>query len=43
MYGDTHYEIVKLDEPAQLFGQIETRYEIVATCIRARDGKFNAK
>ena len=43
LYGDIHYEIVKLDEPEQLFGQIETRYEIVATCIRARDGKFNAK
>jgi hypothetical protein len=42
-YGDFFYEVVKLDEPNQLFGQIENRFEITATCIRAREGKFNAK
>jgi len=43
LYGDIHYEIVQLDEPKQLFGQIEHRYEISAKCVRAREGKFNAK
>jgi len=42
-YGEIFYEIVSLDEPEQMFGQIDTRYEIAAKCIRARDGKFNAK
>ena len=43
LYGDMHYEIVQLDEPKQLFGQIDSRFEITAKCIRAREGKFNAK
>mgnify|MGYP001257380496 FL=1 len=43
LYGDIHYEIVQLDEPKQLFGQIDHRYEISAKCVRAREGKFNAK
>ena len=42
-YGDIYYEIVSLDEPKQLFGQPESRFEIIAKCIRAREGKFNAK
>ncbi len=42
-YGDIYYEIVKLNEPKQLFGQIETKFEIIADCIRARDGLFNAQ
>lgn len=42
-YGDIYYEIVSLDEPEQMFGQIDNRYEIAAKCVRARDGKFNAK
>lgn len=41
LYGDRYYEIVKLDEPKQLFGQIENKFEIVAKCIRAREGMFN--
>ena len=40
-YGDFFYEIVKLNEPKQLFGQIEHRFEVSAQCIRARDGLFN--
>ena len=40
--GSIYYEIVKLNEPKQLFGQIESRFEITAECIRARDGLFNA-
>lgn len=41
LYGDRYYEIVKLNEPKQLFGQIENKFEIVANCIRAREGIFN--
>jgi hypothetical protein len=41
LYGDRYYEIVKLDEPKQLFGQIENKFEIVAKGIRAREGLFN--
>ena len=42
LYGKIFYEIVKLDEPRQLYGQSDTKYEIAAKCIRARKGKFNA-
>lgn len=42
-YGDIFYEIVSLDEPQQLFGKPDNRYEITAKCVRARDGKFNAE
>ncbi len=42
-YGSDFYEIVKLVEPKQLFGQIEHRFEITAMCIDARDGLFNAE
>jgi len=42
-YGDIYYEIVKTNEPKQLFGQIDSRFEITAECIRARDGLFNAE
>ena len=41
-YGEIYYEIVKTNEPKQLFGQIEHRFEIIADFIRARDGLFNA-
>ena len=43
LYGNIFYEIVMLDEPKQLFGQADTKYEITAKCVRARRGKFNAK
>ena len=42
-YGEIFYEIVKLNEPKQLFGQIDSRFEITAECIRSRDGLFNAQ
>ena len=42
-YGSIFYEIVKTNEPKQLFGQIEHKFEVVADCIRARDGLFNAE
>ena len=42
-YGDIYYEIVKLNEPKQLFGQIDAKFEVTADCIRARDGLFNGE
>jgi len=42
-YGDIYYEIVKLNEPKQLFGQIDSKFEVTADCIRARDGLFNGR
>jgi hypothetical protein len=40
LYGEHFYEIVALGQPRLLFGQIDSQIEIVATCIRARDGVF---
>ena len=40
-YGDIFYEIVTLAEPKQLFGQVGSRLEISAKCIRARKGLFD--
>ena len=37
-YGDRLYEILTLEEPKWLFGQVESSFEIAATCIRAREG-----
>jgi len=42
LYGKIYYEISTLEEPKQLFGQIDHRYEINAKCIRAREGLFDA-
>ena len=42
-YGEIFYEIVKLNEPKLLFGQVEHRFEVHAECIRSRDGLFNAE
>ena len=42
-FGDVFYELVKIMEPKLLFGQPESRFEIQAECIRARDGLFNAE
>ena len=42
LYGDIYYEIVTLNEPKQLFGQIDHRVEISAKCIRSREGLFDA-
>ena len=40
-YGSRFYEIVKLSQPRLLFGQVENKFEIVAECIKARQGIFN--
>ena len=42
LYGDSHYEIVSLEEPKLIFGQIDHKLEISAKCIRAREGLFDA-
>ena len=42
LYGDIYYEIVSLDEPRQIFGQVDHKIEITASCIRAREGLFDA-
>jgi hypothetical protein len=43
LYGDRYYEIVSTAEPKQLFGQAESKFEIVAKCVRARDSMFAPK
>jgi|TARA_R110000765_G_scaffold313773_2_gene406724 hypothetical protein len=43
LFGDIFYEITQLDEPKLLYGEPTSRFEIVAKCTRAREGKFNAK
>jgi len=42
LYGSIYYEIVILNEPKQLFGQVDHRVEISAKCVRARKGLFDA-
>ena len=42
-YGDNYYEIVTLDEPVQIFGQVDHKIEISAKCIYARESLFNAE
>jgi hypothetical protein len=42
LYGDVHYEIVTLNEPRQLFGQVDHKMEIEARCVKARRGVFDA-
>ena len=41
-YGEHFYEILTLTEPKWLFGQVESKFEIAASCVRAREGLFNA-
>ncbi len=40
-YGEHFYEILTLEEPKWLFGQVESSFEIAATCVRAREGLFD--
>ena len=42
-YGSNYYEIVMLGEPREIFGQTEHKMEVVAKCIKAREGLFNAE
>ena len=40
LYGDAYYEIVTINEPKQLFGQITNRVDISVKCIKSRAGIF---
>ena len=40
-YGDNYYEIVKLEETKELFGQAGKRVETTAHCIKSREGLFD--
>lgn len=40
-YGENFYEILTLVEPIWLYGQVESKFEITADCVRAREGLFN--
>ena len=42
-YGGRFYEIVSLGEPREIFGRSEHKMEILAKCIRAREGLFNGE
>ena len=42
-FGSIYYEITKLMEPKLLFGQEDTQFELIAECIKAREGLFNAE
>lgn len=42
-YGENMYEILSLQEPKWLFGQVESSFEIAASCVRAREGLFDVK
>ena len=42
-YGSFYYEIVTLNQPKQMFGQIDHKHEITVKCIRSRKGLFNGK
>ena len=43
LYGNLFYQVVTLQEPKRLYGQIDHRLEISAKCVRARSGVFNAE
>lgn len=42
-YGSSYYEIVSLGEPREIFGQTEHKMEVLAKCIKAREGMFNGE
>ena len=41
-YGDSFYEILSLSEPQEIFGQTADKMSIDATCIKSREGNFDA-
>lgn len=43
LYGKHYYEIMTLEEPKWLYGQVENSFEIVAKCVRARRGLFDGR
>lgn len=40
-YGNQFYEIHKIGEPDELFGQADQRFEVTAECLRVRGGQFD--
>ena len=42
LYGTFLYEILSLNEPREIFGQVDHKMEILAKCTRARRGVFDA-
>ena len=42
LFGKLYYEIITLQEPKWLFGQVDHPFEIQAKCIRARESLFDA-
>ncbi len=42
-HGQNFYEILTLQEPVWLYGQVEASFEITADCVRAREGLFTTK
>lgn len=40
LYGSILYEITKIGQPRLLFGKIDEKYEVIASCVRAREGTF---
>lgn len=42
LYGNKYYEIVKLSEPREQWGQWTNKVEITAECLEARQGLFDA-
>ncbi len=42
LYGTFLYEILSLNEPKEIFGQVDHKMEILAKCKRARRGVFDA-
>jgi len=43
LYGTNYYEIAKVSTEKRLFGQVGAEYEAMATCIKSREGNFDAK
>jgi hypothetical protein len=42
MWGDSYYKVNSVGQPKLLWGQSDQRFEVVAKCILARRGQFNA-
>jgi hypothetical protein len=42
LYSGIYFEIVKLEQPDELFGQQDKKFAIYATCKRARQGMFRS-
>ena len=41
LYGEQYYEIATLNLTRQLFGQIDHKFELIAECVRVREGTFD--